>query len=310
MFQNNFPCPGTIVPNYGSTDISVGASPEIHAWFYPNSVGDGDIPAWRPVTLAGPTSSELGVNLDGATANRSAAGMYILKAPGSSMAPNPEPAVCIGLFNDSLTNPFTTGAGVEARCETFGIRVTFIGKLSDTEGYVDFVQPYERPQAGDNFNKYRKDMSFKRHFFGDARSTTYVFQPTCDDVSFSKVSSAVSGTSSYSRLMMKVGGLASGDKIQVEYISVYSYTGSRSLATQKPLTVSPHATHLANSLVMGHGAMNKQKSLLAKVASGDRLTSVASFVRTAAKYAPQVISDVQAVGKAGMQIAKVIGSLM
>jgi hypothetical protein len=164
---------------------------------------------------------------------------------------------------DSLSNPFFSGrpgvveaTGLNMRTAAYGVRVSFMGRLSDTEGSVMYMAPWEPQDDSTNFSALRRDVSFRRKYFSSNRTFTFFWQPTCDDVRFTQdYGDAYAATTfGHGRHFMSLSGLTAGDKLQFEIIHVQEFVGARAIPTNVPRILSPDATHVLNTLVHAHGA--------------------------------------------------------
>lgn len=268
LFEDNFPCPTIVAKAYGSTPITVATGMnQIHLWGFPNgctsAAGNPGIPildaAAHSTQFVDAAGQEINLGpLLHPVGNGAASGLvYFQSATAGNVAP--VLTLTTALQYDRVDTPFLmTQDGTEFRTSSYGVRVTFIGRLIDTEGYIEFAAPYELPNRNEATTGFRADRSYRREFFGDKRTHEFVWQPNCDDVKFSLDAPAVpEGTGDPSRFFMTIAGLQPGDKFIVETFCVQEFTGRKAIPVQTAKKLTQDATHVVNALVSGHGSVNK-----------------------------------------------------
>lgn len=273
--SNLIACPSTKVRNYGSSTLQ-GANNMI-GWLYPtgrpSSVGpflsnaiisSSDLDTSYPV--------QIGPMLANEAAPAAAAG-FVARVEGPLLTPfTTSPSVYSGgyalnpLLWDGLDNPFTipkSDGQMKFRNTAFGIRISFIGKLVDTEGYVEFFNPYHWSQIAANgepvqIDSLRRDESYRRFYFSSNRTVTFVWSPNCESVQFASVVQAdeISAKEVFSRMMFRIRGLNVEDIIEFEYIGFQEFTGFTTVATQTPSQNTVDSVHLGNAIPKLRGRMN------------------------------------------------------
>lgn len=181
-----------------------------------------------------------------------------------------------------MINNNDPSTGYDMRQSYYGIRVTFIGKLQDTEGFVEYINPYE-PATEDEgasqnrFEAQRRDKSYRRRFFSSHRTHTFAFHPNCDSPKLAPVSGAGPiDAPTCSRQWVRVSGLREGDKILIEVVSGQEYVARPLVGVSQNFKVTPDAIAVGNAILSHHGDANE--NLEAK--GGRKLPSLASHVVT------------------------------
>jgi len=272
LFKDLYPCPTTIVANLGSANVLM-ANTNLVCQFWPNgsTIGNSTLQSGVSGTTIGGITSRIGPNLNSATLPTSVGCIYqTTSALAEAALVAPALATTNALLYDGLINPFpsgntgTSGAnGMQFRTAAFGVRFSFVGKLADTEGYVEWYAPYELPNAnpGVVIRSLRKDPSYRRCYFSDQRTFEFFWEPTCDDIEFSQDNGDnATVTSVNSRHFAILGGLASGDKLEIEYVTFQDWTGVRALSTSVPVYVAANPSALANTVLATHGSINSDVS--------------------------------------------------
>lgn len=126
-----------------------------------------------------------------------------------------------------------------------------------TKGYVEFVCPPEEPQGGTPFNTFRRAPSYRREFFANARTITFYWVPNCDDIKYTDELSHVA-TAAVARLLIRIGGLVTDDKVLVEYVTFQEHAGSLVTAVQQKRMQSHDAVHAVNALEMAPEVVNNR----------------------------------------------------
>jgi hypothetical protein len=167
---------------------------------------------------------------------------------------------------DTKDDPFffTANASIpiqeQVTCRTiaFGVRVTYTGALQNTEGWVEFINPYEWPTAlaGANvpFSGYRRDPSYRRVYFSKERTAEFIWRPNCEGPKFLGAYSMVAGVNNTQgcRFCIKSGAMVSGDSYQVEWISHVEYINPHSQSIMSLSPQSHDAAHIGNAIVTSH----------------------------------------------------------
>jgi hypothetical protein len=277
------PCPSTKVRNYGTTSITVqsltvGTIPQgIAFWFYPGGRNNnGRLTGFQcqPSNTSTPQNSQFGPILDGEddATSRATAGVYTVilnTSPVITTMPLDQSATqqIVGMPWDELENPFSipsTNSDVQFKITALGVRITYVGKLADTEGFVDFYNPYDwsgTPGDPREMNSLRRDPSHRRGYFSNQRTHTFVWHPNCESSTYGLIDvNPITLGSVPSRFMMQVGGVEKGDKFEVEYIGFQEFKGPRAVATNTPSPVADDMLHVANAIPALKGKMNKGAS--------------------------------------------------
>lgn len=275
------PDPSTKVRNYGTTSIPVATgADQVIMWFYPEgSIQPGSGGAQEVlqgfaitgmptnITQMGPILSNLDVSFSagsGIIQQISTAGAAIPKTqPYALGAAGLIAGTTFGLPWDALTNPFAIPkdqSDTKFRCTAFGIRISYTGKLSDTEGYVDYYNPYKwSGVAGEtvDMDSLRRDPSHRRKYFSNKRTHTFVWHPNQLAESYADI--ALNGDpieNCTSRTMLRIGGVTFGDKFELEYIGFQEFIGFMAVSTNSPAPVTKDTVHVANAIPEMHGRMN------------------------------------------------------
>jgi hypothetical protein len=277
------PCPSTKVRNYGTTSLNLaGSDTQVAMWFYPT--GSITIDGLQGFSLnnTNPTQNNcFGPILDaGLTQDFASAGVYVAAPIGVAFQTAPPIATTVTPMPwDSLSNPFLIPdkpSDVKFKCTAFAVRVTYDGKLSDTEGYVDYYNPYAWTGTVGvvrSMESLRRDPSHRRAYFANKRTHTFVWHPNCESSTYSTIDKVAPFASNdkVSRFMLRIGGVAAGDKIEVEYIGFQEFTGHPAVATNTPSPITKDLVHVANAIPELKGQMNSG-------ASGGKKTTLAQHV--------------------------------
>jgi hypothetical protein len=305
------PCPSTKVRNYGTVSITLpaltgGLVPSgVSCWLYPSGTigGTGSSPliAVTPpqsdVDGASQAYRTIGPVLNGTTPTSingfgSCAGFWTyinasnpdpLTAPTQTTPANP-----LSTFPwDDLENPFTIPgkqSDVMFKTTAFAIRITYSGKLLDTEGWVDFYNPYTwtgtTPQPR-TMSSLRRDPSHRRGYFANKRTHTFVWHPNCESSNYVPIvrDDNPDVNAMVSRFMLEIGGVAPGDTFEIEYIGFQEFTGYTAVATNTPSPIAHDVVHVANAIPalqgkMNSGASNGPKSTLAQHVAASKAISL------------------------------------
>lgn len=266
-------CPTSKAENYGVVDVIIrGTQTGFTQWLYPSGSQNAAQP--KTSTFAVETTDgkcNIGPILSPAdSAIFGAVGVYAMDDPGAS-PPTPlrqfnPPAYSAadpstGLIYDRLVAPFaisTERSDVQMRTSKLGVRVTFTGKLLDTEGWVDVYNPQLWPGSSEYgvagqsvyLSTMRRDDSFARKYFSSKRTYEFVWTPNCQSLVDTAVDAIIVSSAALrdSRFVIQVGGLQEGDKVQVEWICAQEFTGTPTTSTLTPSPVTHDITHLANAI--------------------------------------------------------------
>lgn len=283
------PCPSTKVRNYGTSTIVIedyaggGATTGFGMWFWPEGRigGDGDNSILNGFTIAAnqlepgsATFRQFGPTLSGQDPNTTnglgaSAGVWTpINAVNGTIFTTP-PATNVAapttaLVWDGLVNPFAIppeASDVKFRNIAFGVRISYSGKLQDTEGYVDFFNPYAWTGTANlsrTVASLRRDPSHRRFYFSNKRTHTFVWHPNCESSTYASIYRAGDADLSRtpSRFVMEVGGCAAKDIFEVEYIIFQEFTGHPAVPTNTPSPVAHDITHVANAIPELRGKMN------------------------------------------------------
>lgn len=288
--NNVVPCPSTKVRNYGTTAIEIlPGKTHVGMWLYPEgilTVNGLRATMMDPLFLTDVPYTVMGPVLDGADIAQSAAiGVYYQADVSSDAFLTTPPVALSGSVQvvpmpwDQLQNPFAVpkaDSDVKFRNTAFGIRISYAGRLLDTEGFVDFYNPFvwpATPAEPRTMASLRRDPSHRRIYFGNQRTATFVWHPNCESSQYGKFdrSGNFDPDTFVSRMMLSIGGVESGDKFEVEYIGFNEYTGHPAIATNTPSPVALDVTHLANAIPALNGKMNRG-------ASAGRVSTLAQHV--------------------------------
>jgi len=265
MYENNFPCPSTISVNYAVENVTMtGSNSTLCCWFYPDgttaeTLGVDTEHKLKATNFTSATAAACCIGPNVGTSRLMCAGFYQQGIATAGWITGGVGTASTQIPYQARSNPLEPAAGDEFRTAAFGIRVTFMGKLSDTEGSIMFFAPAEYPEGGESWYSYLSDSSTRRRFFGDGRSQEYYWHPTCDEIPFAGFTTGVTTGGYPSRLALVCDNLAPGDKVMIEVISIQEWTGLGAIPSQVPRTQSPDSTHAVNALVSGRGIINGEK---------------------------------------------------
>jgi hypothetical protein len=336
LFEDQFPCPTTMAVNYATTNFTITAGNQmIDSWHYPCGVpigGAAGDDANKPLTGSAVTSAaasvgKLGPILQTATVNGWPA-LWQYQPEATAMNDYALPSACLPTVYEALSSPFYSGAtgaagqatGEEFRTAAYGVRITYMSKLADTEGYVEHYAPAEYPSNLSAVSAYsRRDQAYRINYFGVKKSFCYFWTPNCDEIPFSLdvCDSALSNQRIPSRFAIRVGGLTEGEKIRMEIICVQEWTGAKAVATQIPRTLTPDSTHVTNALTVHRGAQHDQEEggvitrgvKLSHLAAGHKAIAHPLW-RQIVDHAPAAIEDFKKVAEAGKKVGKALFALL
>jgi hypothetical protein len=324
LAENSWGCPSALGFNYGSAEIAP-VNSQASIWGYPGGVRkntevtDGET---AEVTFTGAHRANVGSivgNVNGLS-NGTMCGWADgnqpnIKIPSGSIqsidfAPLTTP-VAVG----DNTTAFT---GVQQRTVAFGIRVSYIGRLADTEGYIEFVMPaeYMGYYSTATIDEMRVDATYRRHFYGTERTHTFYWTPNCDDVKYmeNQGDNKHASVNLDSRFMLRLGGMQSGDKYLVEVAAIQGFAGKKVQALQIPRPVSTDAQYIINTLQTHRGAhhsltdtasrkVKARGKQLAMLAAGHkaRATPALSYLANGAQFLSKNWKTISEVGHVGRQ---------
>jgi len=279
------PCPSSKVRNYGTTGFTMPAGHVVATmYFYPSGslTVDGLQGFGTNALVTPPTVQQFGPMLDGTNqlTQLAAAGMLTTDIGTPIQKTTPPVGVTMTAMPwDTLKNPFTIPtltSDVKFKLTAFGVRISFVGKLTDTEGFVDFYNPYHwtgTPDDPKDLSSLRRDPSHRREYFSNKRTHTFVWHPNCESASYASQDRVTlfNPADKVSRFMLQVSGVEAGDKFEVEYIGFQEFTGHPAISTNTPSPITPDLVHVANAIPEMKGKMNRG-------ASNGRRTNLAQHV--------------------------------
>lgn len=288
LAEDDFPCNATTFRNWATMEITP-ATPDstVDIWAYPDAstVNTGGDIEQRFCEFLGGGNHLTGVpiNYSNATNGVGAAAGYTESVGGVmqcvALSATLRPITYQPLL---VPNPIVgaTGSGFPQRFRTlaWGIRISFVNRLADTEGWVEAVNPYEIATSfgvgnSPDFEAMRNDPSFRRHFFGDRRTMQYTWHPNCDAVKYWNIDpNTPSPHNIASRLMLRVGGLRAGsDKILVEIVHHVSMTSPTLGFLNIPNPITTDEVHVKNAIAEFAGQQNPKLLENGRVAKGRKL---------------------------------------
>jgi len=335
LAEDQYPCPSTLVVNGATTNVTMATGEVgINLWLTPCGVPDptpgSDQLCDMRMTCsdggAGSTNVMPGVILhpDGGAVS-SQVFMQRLSAYNEEMYSSFVPADVSAVWNDNLSSPFNVSngnalikeTGTGFRTAAFGIRITYTGKLTDTEGYLDFYAPAEYESSDTLAYFSRRDPAYRRVSFGTKRTHTFFWAPNCDEIKYAKDMGAVNYTSYAANVPARMGlalrGVAEGDKFNIETICIQEFNGQRAIPTQIPRTLTPDAVHLVNTLEQHrgthHGVDGKPGHKMSAVATGMKVSTIPWF-QHAIERVPEYLKDAKHYVDVAKKGAAVVGQLI
>lgn len=308
LAEDMFPCDATSMENYSTFTLEVGAGRELQIYPFPDPprTNGEDSQHYRLASPLSGADSIPGIPLDTIVAGQQVPGWafgYRIVSAGASMPLFVNSQSLNAVPYDKLSIPTvisdtTSSAALETfRTMAYGVRVTFISKLMDTEGWVEAATPYEYPGTpnggGGTLGQLRKDPSWRRHFFGDKREFTFTWHPNCDSVKYSSITAGTPGVEGLiTRLPVRVGGLGDGDQVMIEIVHHMQLTSPTFGFINIPNPVTPDFVHVQNAIADNHGAQNRdsagrkrdlhQAAMVQKIAKHPHLKHVISKLGAAA----------------------------
>jgi len=278
------PDPSTKVRNYGTATVIVpvlgaGSVESINMWFWPEGTIEPGAAGAKEVLqgfsvgdLGASNTNQYGPILSNENASLGAAAgilqMHDTSFTGIAFT-HPSAPLTTGVSLteslpwDNLQNPFPIPdktSDTKFRCTAFGLRVSYTGKLSDTEGYVDYYNPYKWSGTSDqpvDMNSLRRDPSHRRKYFSNKRTHTFVWHPNQLAESYADIALNASNMAACtSRTMLRIGGIQAGDVFEIEYIGFQEFIGFRAVSTNSASPVSKDIVHVSNAIPEMHGRMN------------------------------------------------------
>lgn len=345
LYEDQYPCPSVLVVNYGKVDHSASEPTQVNHWFYPCGAGMNPMTgAQNSKPLQAITQRVLGGGLAkfGAVlrpenvATIPACGLYGYITPGGSgpvdkpiTAVPPNPSTLSPLSYELLDTPFLSGGnglpgrdgnGLEFRTAAFGVRVTYISRLMDTEGFVEHYAPAEYPEEV-NSNLSARDTAWRINYFGAKRSYCFYWTPNCDEIVYSQDNHdnlIAPDIGASTRFAIKLGGLNAGDVVRVEWMCIQEWTGHKAIPVQIPRTLTADVTHIVNALTLHRGSQHDEKDIAGNMRKGQSLKMITSGVkvlshpmlRRAINAAPGVMKDIGEVVGAVKSAGKVLLGLL
>lgn len=282
------PCPSTKVRNYGTKNVLVqnytngNATEGFAMHFFPSgsnaaggetplaafTMAQSDIdPSAQKWRTFGPILEGIDPDIDnglgaavGTIQPVNGTNSIVYTAPGATSAAAP----LTTLPWDSLSNPFnipTKTSDVQFKLTAFAIRISYSGRLQDTEGYVDFYNPYAWTGTGSEpkeVSSLRRDPSHRRCYFSNKRTYTFVWHPNCESCTYAAInrSDLLRAPDVPARFIAVVGGVQEKDEFNVEYIAFQEYKGHPAVPTNTPSPVAHDVVHVANAIPELRGKMN------------------------------------------------------
>lgn len=333
LAEDNWGCPSTLAFGYTDTELVATGAGGFAIWGYPGGIRDvgGDLTLGEAsvCTFSGASTYNCGsiVSADPGTINGCMAG-YL---EGGTTNLNVDSTTVTAITFPNVTRPVILGksgastvlTGCQVRTVAYGIRVSYIGKLSDTEGFVDFVSPPEYTTfnvTGGTMTENRPDASFRRHFFGVERTHTFYWTPNCDEVKYMQNygNTKHAGVTLNSRFMLRIDGVETGDKFLVEVAAIQGFTGNRTANVVIPRPVSVDSQHIINTLQVHRGAHHPTSDKadrkprgarnLKAIAAGHkaRSTPALQYITQGANFVMKHWDDIEKAGAAG---AKALGKV-
>jgi hypothetical protein len=264
LAEDSWGCPSIVSYGYADSSITAASTSPISIWGFPGGLrhpaNNWDEGEFSTVTFAGPEHVNLGsiVTADGGFPGCMAGWSTVdsgLHMATSTTTPIKFPVTVVPFESGNVANSQETG--YQARTVAFGIRVSFIGPLTDTEGFVEFVSPaeYLGDGLGLTLEANRSDASYRRHFFGVDRTHTFYWTPNCDEVKYlSNFGNTKHGNAlCNSRFLLRLDGLAAGDQILIEVAAIQGFCGNETAPLAIPRPVSVDAQHIINTLQVFRG---------------------------------------------------------
>lgn len=294
LHEDNFPCPVFSARNYATADIVGTTGQEVLIRCYPEAIELNDnIMQFKRATFAGvgPPSGFQGIILNSSLSDATGVSTGIAASYHTSTGANN----LIQFTNndtpiryDAVTTPVINileSARTDIQCRTiaYGVRVSFISQLQNTEGWVEFIQPYEGGfgigAAQSGFTANRRSPEYRRRFFSDHRTHTFVWSPNCDSIKMADFdTNAPTTDSTFSRMYLRLGGLSTGDIIMTEIVCNQEYTGRSFQGFTTNTHVTPEAIHVSNALATYHGQGNADRT------ANGKLTRVKSMAHEIAAH--------------------------
>jgi hypothetical protein len=331
--SNLIACPSTKVRNYGTANLD--GAEEMVGWLYPQGRASSVGPFLSNAIVAGGLissnqDSQVGPILKNEAAPIALCGFVSRRTSALTVPFTTSPAVQTGspkldgLAWDALENPFEVpkaGGDMKFRNTAFAIRISYVGKLVDTEGFVEFFNPYHWPQeSADGYavqlDTLRRDPSYKRFYFSANRTVTFVWSPNCESVDFASIVDADYSLPKdlFSRMMFRIKGIQPTDIIEFEYIGFQEFTGHTTISSQTPSENTVDSVHLGNAISKLRGRMNErgpEKSDLEKLTIKGKLKAhplTRTAMMTLPKHVTKSANIKSGVGKIAKTVSDIAGS--
>lgn len=265
LYDNNYPCPSTLVTNVAAHSLTM-VNGFLHVYPMVNGTFNTSDDCYTSAAAAFANgTAKIGGNLSSASYGP-VAFAYADAVAENTFYTWPAAVSQTKVEMSPLSTPFTTGlaaspnaSGLSFRTVAYGIRVSFSGSLQSTEGWVEWYQPYE-PQAqaaSIAVTTLRRDPSYRRKYFSSQRTHEFFWEPTCDDVKFCRDYGETALISNITtRQYLLCGGLAAGDKLDIEVVSIQEWVGYKAVPVQEPRYATPKQAQLANTVLATYGTLN------------------------------------------------------
>jgi hypothetical protein len=333
LAEDAWSCPSVLAYGYADETITAPNSNPISIWGFPGGIrhpaNDWDEGEFATCDFSGADKTNLGsiVSADGDYQGCMAAwstvdsGMHVSSSTSNAIK---FPLTVVPFQSGSVGNASETG--YQARTVAFGIRVSFIGALADTEGFVEFVSPAEYLGVGPSstLEASRGDPSFRRHFFGVDRTHTFYWTPNCDEVkylsNFGNTKHVLVALNT--RFLLRLGGLDTGDKILVEVAAIQGFTGNETSSIAIPRPVSVDSQHVINTLQIFRGQHHPHSDPAERKSEGGvdlvplaagikaRATPALNAISNAADFASLHWKDVAKAGSAAARAMSTVASFL
>jgi hypothetical protein len=333
LAEDSWGCPSIVTYGYADETITVANSNPVSIWGFPGGLrhpaNDWNQGEFSTVTFVGAEEVNFGsiVTADGGFVGCMAGWSAIdsgLHMSSSTTNPITFPVTVVPFESGSIGDSLETGH--QARTVAFGIRVSFIGPLNDTEGFVEFVSPaeYLGQGLGSTLEANRADASYRRHFFGVDRTHTFYWTPNCDEVKYlSNWGNSKHGSvAANSRFLLRLDGLDTGDKILVEVAAIQGFTGNETAPLAIPRPVSVDSQHIINTLQVFRGQHHPRSDPAKRKAEGGvdyvplaagmkaRATPALRAISNAADFASLHWKDVAKAGSIAARAMSTVASFL
>lgn len=270
LAEDNFPCPSMQVRNYAEDTIRGVTGEQCIVQCYSQApmdpaLSEGEETFIAPATFAGAISAYPFIVPNASTYGPSVAAAYQWAANNDTL--NAASSLLTPIRFDSDQNPVLSlgtnqSNDYQLRTIAWGVRVSFISALQETEGWVEFIEPFEgqfSTTASGSFNGMRRTPSYRRRFFSDHRTHTFVWKPNCEAIKYAGiVPEAPASRNVPARSWLRIGGLKDGEEVMIEIMCTQELVARKYAGLSRPTHVSPDAIHVQNALASypgGNGDM-------------------------------------------------------